>query len=119
VERKSRLQPIYTEKTDACKFDMNGRKEHGMYQRANFSIKEYDAYVTNGILGEIKSKVPDYTDTDLMINSLDLYYKPYSLWNSGCESSYSTIDAVEVGKSTGDASYFFYILFIVTLIAFL
>jgi hypothetical protein len=93
-------------------------KEHNMYQDAGLTTRELDVYIANGVLGSIMAKVPSYTDIDLTINNFTMYYKPYSLWTTSCQREYTTYDAEEVGKNTGETSYYFFILFIVTLIAF-
>jgi hypothetical protein len=68
---------------------------------SGLKIKELEVYSANDVLNEIKSKVPNYSDGELNINSFSLYYKPYSLWTTKCQKDYSTEEAAEVGKNTG------------------
>lgn len=83
MKRPHKLHRIYKEELDSCKFDMNG-KEHPMYEETGFHITEFDTYLQNRILNDIRDKVPDYNDADLRLNSYKLYSKPYSLWTSSC-----------------------------------
>lgn len=51
---------------------MNGPK-HIMYKETGFYINELEAYTQNGLISEIRDKVPKYRDDELRLNNYTLY----------------------------------------------
>lgn len=67
---------------------------------------------------ELKLKVPGYGDGELRYNNFTLFYKPYALWTSECQRSYSTEEVAELGIRTNEIADYQDPIFIVTLLSF-
>ena len=101
-------------------YNVNGTKEHELYEESGFEQYEYDVYGNNGIINQIREKIQSFDPQELRKNSYKMYYKPYSHWSQECQAKegYTTVDAAWQGDCIGSISNQLLVIFILSCILY-
>lgn len=71
---------------------MPSGQSHTGFIPTGLVINELNFMRDNGKLDAIKTKVPDYLDSDLTVNNYNLYTKSFAGWRAECQRRYSTLE---------------------------
>lgn len=85
---------------------MNGTETHPDFFDIGVYVSEYKMLSDNRLIDQVRSKVPDYRETDLLRNNYKMYYKNFALWSINCQDEYSTEDIAYTGHHFSQVSDF-------------